>query len=194
MMLPADADKDGKVALAEVGTQPGIVRFLDKIDREFGNADGLVDSEEWNKAQAPALGKGGLAALDLSGRGDVTDSHYRWRYTKQVAQIPSILVFRDVLYMVQDGGLLTTFNPDSGEQMKRGRLSAGGQYYASPIAGDDKVYVINTAGQTNVIKAGRSWESISNGELGEQVWATPAIVDGSIFVRSEKTMWCFKAS
>lgn len=191
LMLSNDANKDGNVSLDEARGHAGIVRFLEKIDREHGNRDGIVDPQEWNKSQAPSLGQGGLAAIDLNGQGDVTKTHCRWRYTKQVPQIPSVLIYQDVLYTVQDGGLFTSFDPQTGEQLKRARLPAAGQYYASPVAGDSKIYVINTKGESTVITPGRSWESLSTGNLGESVWATPAIANDRIFVRSEKTLWCF---
>jgi outer membrane protein assembly factor BamB len=130
-------------------------------------------------------------AVDLGGHGDVTDSHVRWSYTKQVAQIPSVLVLGGILYMAQDGGVFTSFDADTGQQLQRGRLPAAGQYYASPVAGDGKVYVVNTEGQTSVIRTGATWEVRSTGQLGERVWATPAIGRGRIYVRGEKSLWCF---
>jgi outer membrane protein assembly factor BamB len=191
LMLSGDANKDGKVSVDEVRQQPGIARFIEKIDREFGDADGAVDQEEWNKAQMPTIGKGGLMSIELNGNGDVTETHVRWRFTKQVPQIHSILVYEDVLYMVQDGGVCTSFDSDSGEQLKRSRLQAGGKYYASPVAADGKLFLINTEGATSVLRAGRTWETLATGQIGEPVWATPAIAGDRLFIRGENHLFCF---
>ena len=73
-----------------------------------------------------------------------------------------------MLYFVQDGGIVTTVRPETGEVLKRGRLKdAGGQYYASPVAADGKVFVVSTDGKLSVLKAGEQWESLATSDLGK---------------------------
>jgi len=68
-----------------------------------------------------------------------------------------------------------------------------GDYYASPVAGDGKIYFINHDGRTTVIRPGAAWETISTGDLDEVVIATPAIAQSRIYVRTEGTLYCFGA-
>lgn len=189
----ADKNKDGIISKEEIGDDPGGKNFYGKIDSESGNGDGDVTEAEWDKSQEGTKGKGGLAAIELGGKDDVTGTHIKWSYRKQVPYIPSVLLYDGVLYMSQDGGLVTTFDPETGEIIKRGRLKeGGGQFWASPVAADRKVYLINTEGKLTVLKAGKEWEELSFGDLGEQALATPAIANGRLYVRTEKTLWCFE--
>jgi outer membrane protein assembly factor BamB len=194
MKVLGDIDKnaDGKIAPEEVQSHTGVVRLVERIDRGFGNGDGLVDESEFEKAFGTFVGNGGLACVELGGTGDVTKSHVRWQYTKSVPHIPSPLIVDDVLYIVNDGGILTSFDIHSGELLKRDRLSnATGQYYASPVAANGKIILANTEGKVTVVQAGRMWEVISTNDLGEKVYATPAICKGRLFVRTEGKLMCF---
>jgi hypothetical protein len=70
-------------------------------------------------------------------------------------------------------------------------MTALGEYYASPVAGDGKIYLVNLDGKTTVLKSGVDWEPLSTGDLGEQVIATPAIADSCIYIRTEGTLYGF---
>jgi outer membrane protein assembly factor BamB len=76
--------------------------------------------------------------------------------------------------------------------VKQARLqSHSRQYYASPIAADGLIFVLDTEGGLTVVKAGRDWTALATNELGESCWATPAISDGRLYVRSDKSIFCF---
>ena len=66
-----------------------------------------------------------------------------------------------------------------------------GDYYASPVAADGKIYFVNKEGKVTVIRAGANWEILSSGDLDEQVIAAPAIADSRIYIRTEGTLYCF---
>lgn len=106
----------------------------------------------------------------------------RWTYSKSVPYIASPLVLDGVLYFVQDGGIVTTVSPETGEVLHRGRLSRGGKkFYASPVAADGKVLLVDTEGRLTVLKAGSRWEELSSTELSEPCFATPAIYRGRVY-------------
>jgi outer membrane protein assembly factor BamB len=106
--------------------------------------------------------------------------------------VASVLQYENVLYFVQDGGIVTTVEPDSGEVLKRGRLKQGGRkFYASPVAADGKVFVVDTAGQMVVLRADAQWEVLATNDLGEPCIATPAICGGRIYVRTASKLYCF---
>ena len=68
--------------------------------------------------------------------------------------------------------------------MYQQRIGDGGAYSASPVAGDGKVYLSREDGEVNVVKAGPSAEVLAHNTIGEVIMATPAISDGTIFVRT----------
>jgi outer membrane protein assembly factor BamB len=79
--------------------------------------------------------------------------------------------------------------------LRQGRLAhALDEYYASPVAGDGKVYLISRNGNVSVLSAGADWTIAAAGELAEEVFATPAIADGHIWVRTATSLYDFAAS
>ena len=127
------------------------------------------------------------------GLGDVTDSHLVWNVDEKTpSNIASALVYDDQLFMVKKGGICASYDKKSGENifMKR-RLNNFGNYYASPVAGDGKVYVQGENGFLLVVKLGEEPEVLAKNDMGDSVVATPAIADGRIFVRTLNTIYCF---
>ena len=86
--------------------------------------------------------------------------------------------------------LITTFQAESGEIIERGRLTdAVDTYYASPVAGDGKVYMASERGVVTILKAGREWEVLGSHDLGERVMATPVIHEGRIYIRTDNALY-----
>jgi outer membrane protein assembly factor BamB len=97
--------------------------------------------------------------------------------------------------MVRDGGILTSLNPETGEVLKQGRLEGAiDPYYASPVAADDKVVVASQTGKVTVLKAGAEWDILSVNDLGEECYATPAIANNRLYVRTRGSLYCFAHS
>jgi outer membrane protein assembly factor BamB len=119
----------------------------------------------------------------------------RWRYMKSLPYVSSTLLYKDILYMVRDGGILTSLNPETGEVLKQGRLEGAiDPYYASPVAADDKVVVASQTGKVTVLKAGAEWDILSVNDLGEECYATPAIANNRLYVRTRGSLYCFAHS
>ena len=189
---PFDKNSDGKISKEEVEAEPGAWRLLERIDTAWGNGDGLLEESEFVRGFGTFEGNGGLAAVRLGGRGDVTRTHVAWRYTKALPYVASVAVYRQVLFMVRDGGILTTLDPATGSVHKQARLEGGeGSYYASPVAGDGKVILVSERGKLSVVKAEAEWEQISSSDLGESTLATPAIAGGRVYIRTAKRLYCF---
>jgi outer membrane protein assembly factor BamB len=94
--------------------------------------------------------------------------------------------------MINDSGILISFDPVTGNVIKQGRLmGAIDKYFASPVAADDKVYVIGEAGAVSVLKATGEWEVMAVNELDDEVFATPAIADGRIYIRTRSALYSF---
>ncbi len=184
-----DKDKDGRLAIAEAASDPIWARSLIGIDRNAGNGDGVVTAEEYELAASGIVG-GGLTRTRIGGRGDIS-SHVLWRFTKGMPSLAGALLYQDILYVIRSG-IVSTFDPATGKLLRQERVKdAAGDYYASPVAGDGKIYLVNLEGRVTVLKAGADWKAISSADLEEQVIATPAISDGHVYIRTEGMLYCF---
>ena len=93
---------------------------------------------------------------------------------------------------MKTGGIITTLDPRTGKLIKQGRSQGAlGEYYASPVAADGKVFLANTEGKVSVLKAGGEWEVLAVNELGDEISATPALSSGKVFVRTRGSIFCF---
>ena len=190
-----DRNQDGFVGRAEVsGTEP-IDRVLapsygfDAFDLD---RNGRLDAKEWDVFRMMMASENGLLAIRVGGRGDMTESAVRWRYQKPVPQVPSTLLYRGVLFMVNDSGILTSFDPATGAVIRQGRLKGAiDKYFASPVGADDKAWLISQDGTVSVVSAKGEWEVLAVNALGDEVFATPAIADGRLYVRTRSTFYCF---
>jgi outer membrane protein assembly factor BamB len=185
-LLPFDANKDGKLQLSELEKNVRLLRIGKRVDETWGNGDGEITAEEIDKAFSRFVGGGGLILIDLN---DL--SKFKWAYKKSTPQIPSTLLVDGVLYFILDGGVFNSVDPQTGEILKKGRVEKGTKYYASPVAAAGKIYLADIEGNVAVIKAGAKWEVLSTASLGEPCYATPAIVDGKVYMRTETKLRCF---
>ncbi len=169
---------------------PGPV--LERADRTFGNGDGLLDEQEWKYLVRNNRPRG-LVAVRLGGSGDVSDSHVLWRTARSIPLVASPISYDNILYYVRDGGIFSALDSATGAVLKEGRLEgAADKYFASPVAGDGKLYLASEQGKLVVIRAGPAWSVLSTSDLGEELYATPAISeDGKVYVRSARALYCF---
>ncbi len=196
MLAMYDKDKNGKIELTELSgeslDEKIMYRLFKGIDKLNGNGDGVVTEEEWIAAFDPKLPSGGLVRTKLNGKGDVTKTHVGWRHTKGLPYVCAPILYQNVLYVIRDGGIVTTFEPDTGKVLREERLTdAIGEYWAQPVAGDGKIYFVSKEGKVTVVRAGADWEKLSTADLDEQVIATPAIANSRIYIRTDGTLYCF---
>ena len=185
-----DSDKDGRVTKPEADKTSQ--EYFDFIDLD---KDGVISEGEWRMNEAMMAAENGLLAFRSDGKGDVTRSGLLWSYRRAVPQLPTPVLYRGVLYMINDGGILTTLDPATGKVLKQGRLrEAVDQYFASPVAGDGKVYFVSKSGIASVLKAGPEQEPVSVADLADEVAATPALADGRVYLRTRSALYCFGAA
>lgn len=183
-----DKNKDGKIQKDEAPEGPA-KQFFGVVDR---NKDGVVDESEWAGMAEAAEPKSVLIAIKPEGRGDLTRKAGLWRFEKNIPDVPSPLLYRGVLYMVQNGGILTALDPATGAVKKQGRLTGAlGDYYASPVASGGYLYLANQNGQVAVVKGGADWDVVAVNYLDDDCYATPAIVDAKLYVRTGHALWSF---
>ena len=184
-----DLNKDGKLSMDEIPDPAAKGRFDEYLDLDD---TGYLEERDWTQYQERRLGESALRAYRLGGAGDVTDTHLLWKNSRSLPNVPSPLVYRDVLYTLKEGGILTSYDVGTGEILKQARLQgAPGDYYASPVAADGKIYTVSEEGKASVIEAGREWRVLKVNDLGDGCKGTPAIADGTLYIRTYGTLYCF---
>jgi outer membrane protein assembly factor BamB len=154
--------------------------------------NGSLTRDEWAYYRAALDSENGMLAIRLGGSGDMTDTAIRWKYQRSVPQLPSPLLFKGVLYMVNDNGIITTLNPDTGALIKQGRLTgAPGPHFASPTAADGRIFFSSEAGAIVVVAPGGDLTPLAVNNLGEDTYATPAFADGRAYVRTIAALYAF---
>jgi outer membrane protein assembly factor BamB len=188
-----DKNNDRLIAKSEISGKEMMDKMLGGAFEAFdADRDEKLNEKEWGIFRAMLAAENGLLAIKLGGEGDQTSTAIRWRYQKPVPQVPSTLLYKDVLYMVNDGGILISFDPATGNVIKQGRLQGAiDKYFSSPVAADDKVFLIGEGGAVSVLKAAGDWEILKVNQLDDECFATPAIADGRIYIRTRSALYCF---
>jgi outer membrane protein assembly factor BamB len=184
-----DKNKNGEISPDEYGADA----FLHGIGKFVGNRDLIVNREEWNAKQQEVIGPNRLLAVRLEQQDGSIGLRQLWKYDKSfTGVIPSPLLYDGVLYVVRNGGILTTFDAKTGAVLKAGRLNGAiAGYSASPVAAGGMVYLPNEDGKVAVVRAGADWDVHVVNDLGEACHATPALSDGSIYLRTAEALYRF---
>jgi outer membrane protein assembly factor BamB len=184
-----DANKDGKLSKDEIPDPRVKARFDEYLDLDDS---GYLEERDWRQFQERRQGESALRAYRLGGAGDLTDSGYLWKHSKSLPNVPSPLVYRGVLYTLKEGGIFTSYDPKTGDILKQARLQGAlGNYFASPVAADGKIYVASEDGKVAVIEAGPQWRILRINEMDGACTATPAIVEGRLYIRTRNSLSCF---
>jgi len=188
-VLKMDGNKDQQLQHEEVKSVAEFYEHFGWLDR---NNDGIVDRAEYDFVRNSTAGGHGLTAVRLGGQGDLTPTNVVWNLKKSYPSIPAPLIYRGVMYLMKEGGVVTSLDPISGQVLKQGRTpDALEDYYASPVAADGKVFMVSASGKVTVLKAGAQWEVLATNDLGEEVWATPAIAGSNLYIRTRNALYSF---
>ena len=184
----ADADGNGTISKTEFPKYTAAFWF-DATDLD---TNGVLSKDEWAYYRAALDSENGMLAIRLGGSGDMSDTAIRWKYQRTVPQLPSPLLYGGVLYMINDNGIVTTLNPETGAMIKQGRLTgAPGPHFASPVAADGHIFFTSEAGAVVVVAPGGDITPKAINDLGEDTYATPAFADGRIYVRTTAALYAF---
>jgi outer membrane protein assembly factor BamB len=142
--------------------------------------DGLaVFSTGFEKAQ--------LVAVRVDGQGDVTATNIVWRTLRQAPAMSSPVVAGDEIYWVSDAGIALCGDLRTGKIHWQERL--GGFHLASLLYAEGRVYFFAQDGKTTVVKAGKQFEKLAENRIEGPQIATPAILDGTIFLRTDAGLY-----
>jgi outer membrane protein assembly factor BamB len=133
--------------------------------------------------------KGPTMALKPGGRGDVSGSHVVWSNPRGAPFVPSAILVGDYYYLVDDNGVATCLDAHDGKRVWQKRFP--GKYTASPVASQGKIYFMNESGETTVIQADTpKYDQQGRNSLGESVFATAAIAQQCLFIRTTQALFC----
>jgi outer membrane protein assembly factor BamB len=185
-----DKDKDGRLSIEECGDSAWMIGMA----KYQGARDGYVDEPDWLGAWTKTIAPSSLVAvaLDRDASGAITPREL-WRYEKSfVAVVPSPLVLDGLVYTVKNGGVLTTLSAETGAVVKMARVgSVPSSFSASPVSTGGRIYLANEDGAIVVLRAGKDWEVLATNDVGEPLYATPALSHGRIYVRGAKSLFAF---
>ena len=182
LLQAADKNGDGKISREEaVGPAQTHFPYID------ADKNGEISRDEWETmAQIFNEAKNAFYAVDPNGLGNITQTRVLWSQTNGLPYVPSPLYYRDRVYLVKNGGLLTCLDARQGKPCYvEQKLGAGGDYYASPVAADGRVVLTSRKGVLTIIKAGDTFEVLARNDLEEPILATPALVDNRLYLRTQ---------
>lgn len=191
-LVKYDKDKDRRLSVREFAADKEMAEHFGWADAD---ADDFITAAEWDIIRNLGIGEyGAIAVRPGDARGKLDAEAVLWRFKKNLPYIPAPLVYQDVVYLAKKGGIITSLDAATGRPLKEGRTpNAPGEYYASPVAADGKVFLASLDGNITVLKAGKLWEVLGVNEIGEPIHATPALSNGRIYVRTHGALYCFGA-
>lgn len=128
-----------------------------------------------------------LLAVRPDGSGDVTKTHVAWTLRRSAPLTPSPLIVGDELYLVNDGGIATCLDAKTGSIHWQQRL--GGNFSASPLFADGRIYFSSEEGVTTVIAPGKEFRRLATNMLDGATLASIAVSGGSLFIRSHSHLY-----
>jgi len=183
-----DANKDGLLAKAEINN----AEVLDRFYRMDLDQSGTLNNKEWDRhAEVFKRAQNAILAIKPSGTGPLSEGDVVWKYQRGVPYVATPLAHQDSVWMVKDGGIVTRMDARTGRILHEERLPGIGNYYASPVTGDGKVYFASELGALTVVSAGSEWKVLGKHDFHEKICATPVINNGRLYVRTEKALYCF---
>ncbi len=186
-----DTNQDGSLAREEMPKE-----FLERFDLSDKNKDKSIGADEIDTAfQDPTNMVGGgntIQAVRGGGTGDVTKTHVIWNIDpKSPSNLSSPLYYNGRVYVVKAGGLASCYSAADGKTLwERSRIGNFGDYFASPVAADGKVFFAGKNGFIVVLEDGPELKVLGKNDIGEEIIATPAIADGRIFIRTRESLVC----
>ncbi len=158
-----DDDRDGRIRAAE---WPRIRTWMDP----WNHANGIIALRPSKDGSAPSL---------------------VWQHEVGVPECPTPIIYNERLYAIRNGGVVTCLQADTGKLLFQDRFVAGGPYYASPVAGDGKIFLASARGTVTVLAAEVEPRILATVDLNESISATPALAGSQIVVRTDKHVWLF---
>jgi outer membrane protein assembly factor BamB len=136
-----------------------------------------------------AVRPGATGDISLA-KGEESNAFVAWVHPRASAYTSSPLVYRGRMYVVNDNGILTVFDAQTGTEIYKARAGGSGNTFsASPWAADGKIYLLSEDGHTFVIEAGDKYVELSKNSMDEMSFASPALAANTIFLRTQTKLY-----
>jgi outer membrane protein assembly factor BamB len=172
----------------------GVIAYDPKTGKEiwqvrYGEHSASIRPHYWNGRVLVNTGwsKAQILAIDPTGKGDVTNSHVKWRLDKSIPTMPSTVIVDDLLFMVHQDGVAQCVDPKNGEVVWSKRV--GGKYCASALASGKHVYFFSQEGKATVISAGREYQEVAINQLDDGFMASPATIKDDLILRTKSHLY-----
>jgi outer membrane protein assembly factor BamB len=183
-----DANHDGKLSKSEVDSP----EVLDRFYRMDLDQDGALNQHEWERqADVFLRAQNSVLAIKPSGRGELGDQAIVWKHSRGIPYVATPVLDHGILWMVKEGGIVTKLDATTGELLQEERLPGVGNYFASPVAGDGRIYFASESGTVSVVAAQRDWQLVSSRDFHEKIYATPCLNGDRLFLRTDRALYCF---
>ncbi len=190
---PVITTVDGKPLMISAGAKAAY-GYDPRTGKEIWKATHKGYSASWRPLVADGIaylstGYSGFPmwAIKLDGQGDITESHIVWKYAKNVPRKPSPLLIDDLLFLLDDSGVVTCVESKTGEEVWKERI--GGNFSASSIYADGRIYCFSEQGKTIVLKPGRKLEILAESQLDSGFMASPAVSGKSLILRTKSHLY-----
>jgi outer membrane protein assembly factor BamB len=172
---------------------------LDSYDPATGKRRWYLDGLAGNRViTGPVVARGTLFATEgmrrdvlavkLGGQGRLDRGAILWKHEQGTPDSPTPVVWDKLLFLVTDNGVAKCLDAETGRLYWKERLK--GDYRASPLAADGRIYFLNMKGLTTVVGASTRFDRLTENQLDDETIATPVVSDGKLFIRSRKWLYC----
>jgi outer membrane protein assembly factor BamB len=186
-----DANHDGKLSKDEIDDH----EVLDRFFRMDLDQDGLLNEQEWDRhAEVFRRAQNAMLAIQPQGAGELGEKVIDWKYNRGIPYVATPVLDRGVLWMVKEGGIVTKLDAASGELLQEERIPGIGNYFASPVAGDGRVYFASESGTLSIVASEKTWRVIGTHDFHEKIYATPCLDTNRLLIRTERALYCFSES
>ncbi len=190
---PLFIDVNGKPQMISIGARAAYA-----YDPANGDEIWKVCYSGYSNAASPVFGNGlayiitgygrtELYAVRVDGRGDVTDTHVVWKATRAMPRNPSPVLIGELLFTLSDSGVFTCLDALTGDEVWTSRLR--GNYAASPLYADGRIYCLSREGVTTVFNAGCSEQVLATNSLESGFMASPAVVGNALILRTKTHLY-----
>jgi len=189
-LIAKAGDRDVLVSLGSMalyGYEPDTGKELWRVEKLRSHSGACRPITGHGLVFAPMGAGGELVAVKPDGKGVVTDSHVVWRYKRVVPKRPSPLLVDGLIFMVEDGGIAACVEANTGGEVWKERL--GGNYSASPIYADGRIYFFDQDGKSIVIEPAREFKKLAENQLDQGCMASPAVSGKALFVRTKTHLY-----
>jgi outer membrane protein assembly factor BamB len=144
----------------------------------------------------PSAKNGPVLGLKPTAMGNVTgqQEYHHWVRPKGTPDVPSPLVVDGIVYLCRENGTLTAMDAKSGEQLYNEQALHRQRHRASPVFADGKIFLVARDGVVSVVKPGREFQMIAQNKMNEQISASPAIANGTMYLRSFDALYAIRSS